>query len=307
MDRILTFLPASEWTVEMTRSALADCDCFSSDSAEYAEEILSEFRNLEDCDAAVAIDCGTLVIRIKEGEDYFFVYPIPLVENVDIRQVLINVSRYSRREMIPLRFTDMPREELAVLCDLFPYVNVRAYDDDEDMFFVRVCNECDKLQQLTDFSMGDITLSPLSSTDEEAYFSLCTDEEVNRFWGYDYREDKPDADSAYFMSVAEGEFLAGVAITLAVRYRGDFIGEAVLYDFDYLSSCEMGVRLLPAFFGRGLGSLAVETLISYAGEIGVKILRATVSEENLPSVALMNKFMIKTEEGGGKIKYRLEL
>lgn len=270
---------------------------------DYALEILESFS--EGC--AFAYEAGCIFARINDGGEYYFVYPIPLCEGADGEEALTLLSAYVRREMLPFRLCDVPREELGLVTRLFPHISAAAYEEDEDSFFVRIKNECDLLAQAPTVTEGEITLSPLTDGDTAAYARLCRDGVVNEHWGYDYRNDKPNAEDGYFLSVARGELSSGVAITLAVRAGGCFVGEAVLYDFDFQGSAELGVRLLPEFWGRGLGKGAVLALVSLAKKIGLKALRASVKKENIRSLCLMEQVMVKGEEKHGVVQYGITL
>jgi len=277
--------------------------CLADGELEYALEIINSFP--EGTAFAFYADC--IFVRIFDEGEYYFVYPIPINENADGQLALTELSRYVRREMLPFRLCDVPREELYVLTELFGEVSAAAYEDDEDSFFVRIKNECDLLDEPPTVTKGRITLSPLTDGDAEDYARLCRDGLVNEHWGYDYRLDEPNASDGYFLSVARGELLRGVALTLAVRANGRFIGEAVLYDFDYMGSCELGVRLLPEFWGQGFGTEAVSALITLAKGIGIKRLRATVKRENLRSLRLMESTMGDGTQSDGVFTYSIIL
>ena len=64
-----------------------------------------------------------------------------LSDDADLAEGCRNLAKYSRRELIPLIISDIPRDELSVITDLFRYVDATCYDDDDDTFFVKVNNE----------------------------------------------------------------------------------------------------------------------------------------------------------------------
>lgn len=248
-----------------------------------------------------------LYIRIYDGERYVFPLPFMMSDEADARESCINLSAYTRRELIPLIITDIPRDELEFICDVFPHIDAACYADDDDSFFVNVKNECDLLSDVPSVSVGDVTLDAITDNDGEAYASLCSDDSLNKYWGYDVREDNPDGNSDYYLSVVNREFADGIAITLAIRYLGEFAGEAVIYDFDYLGSAEIAVRVLPSFHGKGVGSLAVSALLKLAKEIGLSSLRAEILNENVASIKMTSKFMKLEKIEKGKAKFTLEL
>lgn len=254
---------------------------------------------------AYAFDKNILYVRIFDGERYVFPMPFMMSEDADLKDACVKLSAYTRRELIPLIITDIPREELGFICGIFPHVDASCYEDDEDTFFINVNNECDLLSEVPSFTEGDVSLGPITEADTALYASLCGDASLNKYWGYDVREDNPEADSDYYIYVADREFNDGVAITLAVRYRNQFAGEAVIYDFDYLGSAAIAVRILPDYHGRGIGSRAVSSLIKLAKEIGLSSLRTEIINENIASIKMTSKHMNVESVGKSKTKFTL--
>ena len=264
----------------------------------------------EGAEVALSGSDGCLLVRIYDDGKYSFVYPIELGEDADIDAALLALAEYTVREMVPFYLTDTPREELARLSHLFLHVDARAYDDDDDAFVALVYSECDMLESPPTYSEDGITLSEITDEDGEIYAALLTSTEVNKWWGYDYREDAPDADVDYFLDTVRGEFYSGIAISLAVR-EGDassaLIGEGVIFDFDYRGGAMIAVRLLPEYQGRGIGKRAFHALISLAREIGLKIVRADVMCENLPSIKMCEACLERLPDDDGKARFELSL
>ena len=52
------------------------------------------------------------------------------------------------------------------------------------------------------------------------------------------------------------DFRNKLAVNFAIRLDGKFIGEAVLYRFDYKGGAELGCRILPEYAGNGYGAEA---------------------------------------------------
>lgn len=106
-----------------------------------------------------------------------------------------------------------------------------------------------------------------SSSDMEAYAALATDEERNRYWGYDYKadlgSDAPDA--AHFERVLAEDEARGVCYCRAIRTtEGDFVGEAVIYNFRTDGSAELGLRVASSFAGKGYGREAYRAVADAA-------------------------------------------
>lgn len=291
-------------TEELLGSIGADAD------AEYLCDIIESFRGLEaesGAEVGVCLCRDCLLVRICSEGEYMFVYPIRLCDGADAQGACREIAAYSMRELIPLRFTDVPREELAELGAIFPHMDARAYDDDEDTFFVSIRNESDKVERGETFSFEDITLDFLHDSDAADYAALCSDRELNRYWGYDAYADNAEADPTVYLETARREYESGVAITLAIRRSGKFIGEAVVFDFDYAGTATVGVRLLPSFHGVGLGRMSARGLVAFCRHIGLEHLCASVMEENAPSVRIFSSIMSECGRENGRISYRLDL
>lgn len=274
-----------------------------------AREILESVAEslAEDMSLAYAYCKGVLYVRIYDGERYVFPLPFMLTDSADASEACIILSCYARRELIPLFLTDIPREEMELICGVFPHVDAFCYEEDDDSFFARINNECDMLEELPSFTHKQITLDAITEADEKDYAQLCSDTSLNKYWGYDVSADNPDCDPKYYLSVAEREFADGVALTLAIRYMGEFAGEAVIYDFDYLGSAQIAVRVIPSFHGKGIGTRATEALIMLAKEIGLDSLRAEILDDNAFSIRMASKFMKLIKSEKGKSKFTLKL
>ena len=274
--------------------------------------ILESFLEIAEDGAEVAVTAahGCMLVRIYDGGRYSFVYPIEISEDTDLDSALLDLAAYSVKELIPFYLTDTPREELDRLHRLFLHLDARAYDEDEDSFVALIYSECDLLDEVPAISHNGITLSKITVPDLSRYAELCRSELVNRYWGYDYKEDAADADAAYFLRVCESELARGVAVTLAVR-EGDenspILGEAVIFDFDYRGGAKLAVRLLPDFWGRGVGSRAFGALVELAREIGLKNAYAEVMLENVASIAMTSKHLGRIGESDGKALFELAL
>ena len=275
-------------------------------------DIIGSFIEVAEEGAEVALSGadGCLLVRIFDEGKYSFVYPIELGDEADIDSALLALAEYTVRQMVPFYLTDTPREELSRLLRLFLHVDARAYDDDEDTFVALVYSECDMIDAPPCYSECGITLSEIEDGDGERYARLVRSPLVNRWWGYDYREDAPDADDGYFLDTVRGEFNSGIALSLAVREGGEsepLIGEAVIFDFDYRGGAMIAVRLLSEYQGRGIGKRAFRALISLAREIGLKSVRADVMPENIPSIKMCEACLERLSDSDGRARFYLGL
>ncbi|MCI9443321.1 MAG: GNAT family N-acetyltransferase [Oscillospiraceae bacterium] len=118
-------------------------------------------------------------------------------------------------------------------------------------------NELSRLKTVPALKSERLTLDGLREEDKADYNRLCLDDGRNRWWGYDYRDDlKGELTEDYFLDVAWEDFRNKLAVNFAIRLDGKFIGEAVLYRFDYKGGAELGCRILPEYAGNGYGAEA---------------------------------------------------
>lgn len=89
-----------------------------------------------------------------------------------------------------------------------------------------------------------LTLSAITEADIPAYNALVLDSDRNRWWGYDDVGGlgAPVTERSFY-DVARRDFENRMAVNFAVRLNGTLIGEAVLYNFDYRGSAELGCRI----------------------------------------------------------------
>jgi len=287
------------------KEIIAEKLTFGDGCKELFEDIISM---CEECGytASVTSSLGSVVVLIYNGEGYSFIYPFIFDEECDTSSLLLEISSYARREMIPLELTDVPRECLGEITSVFRHVDAECYPSDEDSFFVRVNNECDLCEGVPSYECGELCFNEITEDDITEYEALLLDRELNKYWGYD-----PTADSYSsgedFLRIARGEFNTGVAITLAVRENGAFIGELTLYDFDYLGGCEFALRLKREKQGQGIGKRCIAMVFDLCRTLGLKRVRGTVMKENTASCALVSKYMKKVGEDSDRVYYEMIL
>ena len=242
-------------------------------------------------------------MSIYDEDRYLFIFPIALSDDAYVAVALDALAEYIRREMLTFVMSDVPRDGLELVSAMFPHVDAMAYEDDDDLFAVAVKNELDMVEEYPIVTVGDVTLSPLTDADTGAYAALCSDRELNKYWGYDDLADNPTADPEIFMLTAEREKRESIALSLAIRRGGSYLGEAVIYDFDFKEGAEIGIRILPEFHGGGLGLVALDGLIRYARELGLTTLRARVRAENTAAIRMTKKRMAEVKREGGVVHF----
>lgn len=273
---------------------------------EYLSEILSSLLEDDQCEIAVCAEDNCLFIRIFD-EEYLFSYPVALADGVDEDCAIEKIRAYAVKEEIPLVICDIPAECLENTRSHFTISQGFAEDDDESSYILRVFSE------ISDFSVefpvisGDVSLDMLTTSDEREYARLCRDAETNKYWGYNYKDDCKDATDSYFLDTAISERERGTAISLAVRYNGEFCGEAMLYAFDFHGGAEYAVRLLPEFRGRKIGSTALDLMLDFCRQIGMKKLYTTISKENIASRKAYEKRFALIEDDGKILRFAIDL
>lgn len=163
---------------------------------------------------------------------------------------------------------------------------------------VQVRNELAVLDRIPVLHGERLTLNALRYADCAAYNRLCLDEDRNRWWGYDYREDlKGPLTERYFFNVARLDFTEKRAVNFAIRREGQFIGEVVLYNFDCRGSAELGCRILPEFAGHGYGREAFRIAAEWSlYRLGLYRLIAKCFKQNEPSRKMLAACMYLSGE-----------
>jgi RimJ/RimL family protein N-acetyltransferase len=258
-------------------------------------EIIDSFSGSDDCEVAFSASHGCLLVRIFDSE-YLFVYPIALSEGADALAALNELRLYAIKEEIPLTVIDLPSEELSLALSLFKHASTAVEDSERGSYTLFAESEIALLEEIPEVSEGKVSLSPLTKEDERIFATLSRDEKTNKYWGYDFSLDNPDAPDEYFLNTAREEFSRGVALSLAVRAEGKFAGEALIYYPDLQGGAECAIRLLPDFRGKGVGKSALQLLFVLGAEIGFDRLYAAVYNANEPSLCLFSRLMEKIEQ-----------
>ncbi len=267
-----------------------------------ALEIMAGYAD-EEAEVAISGAFGCLLVRIYDDGEYLFSYPYSLTESADEAGAIEEVALYALREGLPLVFFDVPRESLPVLLMGFRHADVDAEDEYAETYRVTVKSECALVKKAPEVTLGEVTLRELCDKDKESYAKVCLDAENNKYWGYDFRDDEPDADAEYFMSVAKNERAIGTAISFAILHGDEFVGEAALYAFDCRGGAEMAIRVLPEYQGKGYSGDALTALFEVCRRIGLIRLYAEAFAENKASVAFCSKYMDLLSDEGGKVVF----
>ncbi len=151
-----------------------------------------------------------------------------------------------------------------------------------------------------------LTLTEISIEDKEGYKDLYLDDELNAFWGYDYREDlgekEPSCD--YFYSFNRSLRESKEELSLMVKKDGELVGEVVLHEFDFFGGVEIGFRIAKSHQKKGYALESVSALIEYVKhKIKPSEIKAKCYRENTPSKTLLLKLGFKEKKRDEKYFY----
>ena len=260
----------------------------------------------EDVEFAISVSFGCALIRVFDMGRYFFMFPYEICDGADVSSAIREIGEYAMREEIPFVLSDVPADRLSALSG-FRHFDIDAESEMGDVYRVKFKSECTLLSEIPSLVSGRVTLSEILDSDISDYARLSKDKNVNKYWGYDYSADVCEPEDEYFISKAREEFDRSVAISFAIRREDKFIGEAVIYAFDFLGGAEFAIRLLPEYCGYGYGRESVLALISVAKKIGLTTLRAYVMNENAPSVKMIYGIMERISSENDRSLYQIDL
>lgn len=119
-----------------------------------------------------------------------------------------------------------------------------------------------------------VILSAITEADKANYLALCTDDDNNKYWGYDYREDEgitSEIDENTFYDIVAFDRAVGDSINFAVRDKdtGELIGETITYNATVNGKAETGCRIAKAFSGKGRGEEAFGLTADFAQSLSL--------------------------------------
>ena len=140
-----------------------------------------------------------------------------------------------------------------------------------------------------------LTITDIMKDDADEYFDLYTDEKLNVYWGYDYKEDLTgEATPAWFFAFQKALKDKKEEYSLAVRLNGRMIGELVLHNFDYFGGVEMGFRFFKEYQGKGYAFESASALKNYVFNVlKAQTLKSRCFKQNVPSRRLIEKLGLK--------------
>ncbi len=168
----------------------------------------------------------------------------------------------------------------------------------EDQIEVEIHSELIRLKKIPQAKSERLTYSKITENDIPEYNRLALDEKLNKYWGYDYKNDlKEQLTDDYFYQVAHTDFINKVGLSLAIRLEDKMIGEAVINEFDFRGNANIGIRLLPEYLNQGYGKEAFTAICEYGlYKIGLRSVSAYCYRENTASYNMIESVMTLTGE-----------
>ncbi|MBO5714344.1 MAG: GNAT family N-acetyltransferase [Clostridia bacterium] len=147
----------------------------------------------------------------------------------------------------------------------------------------------DKIIAPVNIKTERLAIEDITEKDKKEYFDLYTDNELNKWWGYDYKEDLGDNQVTpdYFISFMNSLKEKKEEYSLAVKLNGKMIGELVVHNLGYYADVEIGFRFFESFQGKGYAKESASALIEYLKTLGAKTIKSRCYKENLPSKRLI--------------------
>ena len=178
--------------------------------------------------------------------------------------------------------------------------------DVKEKNFVRVKTLFDKISAPILIKTERLTISDIAPEDKENYYKLYTDENLNKWWGYDYQEDLKGqtASPEYFYKFQQSLKEVKEEYALAVKKDDIMIGELVLHNFDYFGGVEIGFRFFKDYQGQGYALESAGAIKEFAfGVLGAKKVKSRCYKENLPSKKLIERLGLKKCDEDGTHYY----
>ena len=297
------------------REITEDCINFFKKELEHSSEqefLLSYLLGLaeemdEDFSVAVCLSHGAFFTRRTFGGVYEFTLPYPCLDGFCMESALSALEEYAKRQEIPLVLCDLTEEDLDLLVDRYAHPSIDAIcpDGDVPLYRLEVVTEAMALEELPTLVGDRITLTAPDEKDTVAYGRLCRDEEMIALWGYDFREDMPDATDADLFFECTREFRSGRTVPFFIYARGAFVGEALLYGFDGRGGAEFAIRILPEHRRMGYAKETLSLLFDFAfGALGMSYLDGSCLPANTASRALLLGTMSPRSLDGDVLSWR---
>lgn len=133
-----------------------------------------------------------------------------------------------------------------------------------DKYNIAVKRTFDSLSKPPEIRSERLLLKAVGDEDAASFATLARDVEFNRYWGSDWREYGPkNPCDKWFLKDVRNDFKLKNELSLGVYFENVLVGEVVLHAFGYAAEAEIGMRILPAYQGRGFAREALSALMDY--------------------------------------------
>lgn len=151
-----------------------------------------------------------------------------------------------------------------------------------DKYNLAVHRSIDGLTKLPTIETARLVLREVAEEDATAFAALARDEALNKYWGYDWRQDAPeDPDDMWFLEDIRGDFKKKNELPLGIYLGGELIGEVVLHAFGYRAEAEIGMRVFASHQRKGYAREALLGLMEYGFiKLGLERIEAKCFREN---------------------------
>ncbi len=263
---------------------------------------------IQDVEYAFSLIGDSLAVRVLDMGRYVFPYPFALTDDADLKGAIESIVYYCITEELPVIFTDVPPDDISVFSALgYKNVRIRRECMEAPTYRVELITECLELNEIPTVSCGVLSVGELFESDISEYAKICSDTEGINLWGYDYREDMPNAAEVDFYNAARLEFERGVSVTAAIRMGDALIGEVILYAFDAKGGADFAYRIVKDMRGRGIGKEILPLIFDLGRTIGLNYIMADVKKENKASISVLSRHMIKIAEREEAERYKISL
>ena len=155
-----------------------------------------------------------------------------------------------------------------------------------DKYNIAVKRTFDSLSEMPVIHTERLVLKEVAEEDAAAFAAMDKDDELNRYWGANWRDYAPKNPSdKWFLKDIRSDFKKKRELPLGIYFENALVGEVVLHRFGYQSEAEIGMRVMRPWQGRGFAREALLGLMEYGFcKLGLERIEACAYKENAPSV-----------------------
>lgn len=155
-----------------------------------------------------------------------------------------------------------------------------------DKYNIAVKRTFDSLSEMPVIHTERLVLKEVAEEDAAAFAAMDKDDELNRYWGANWRDYAPKNPSdKWFLKDIRGDFKKKRELPLGIYFENTLVGEVVLHRFGYQSEAEIGMRVMRPWQGRGFAREALLGLMEYGFcKLGLERIEACAYKENAPSL-----------------------